>query len=117
MTPPRLNSRESAESSTGTDCPPKPAMSSRPIWRRSEPDGMRERFYNFPVPNRIAATAPTRIDLAGGTIDIWPLYLSHEGASTVNAAISLRAHATIEPRTDGRVRLQSIDTRKDVEGA
>src|SRR3954470_18600959 len=80
---------------------------------------MRERFYNFPVPNRdvvIRSSAPTRIDLAGGTIDISPLYLSHAGASTVNAAISLRAHATIEPRTDGRVRLESIDTKKYVEG-
>ena len=26
------------------------------------------------------------IDLAGGTIDIWPLYLFHDGAPTVNAA-------------------------------
>src|SRR5436305_1155508 len=94
-------------------------MSNRPIWRRSEP-GMWERFYNFPVPNRdviTTASAPTRIDLAGGTIDIWPLYLSHDGASTVNAAISLRAHATIEPRRDGRVALQSIDTHKGVEAA
>src|SRR5215831_18655784 len=87
-------------------------MSSRPIWRRSEPDGMRERFYNFPVSNRMAVSAPTRIDLAGGTIDIWPLYLEHEGACTVNAAISLRAHAEIEPRTDGRVELRSIDTNR-----
>src|SRR2546423_11789282 len=92
-------------------------MSSRPIWRRREPDDMRERFYNFPVPNPIAASAPTRIDLAGGTIDIWPLYLAHDGASTVNAAISLRAHATIQPRRDGRVALQSIDTHKNVEAA
>src|SRR5215470_219465 len=90
-------------------------MSSRPIWRRSEPDGMRERFYNFPVSNRgivHKVSAPTRIDLAGGTIDIWPLYLEHEGACTVNAAISLRAHAEIEPRTDGRVELRSIDTNR-----
>ena len=69
------------------------------------------------MPKRIAASAPTRIDLAGGTIDIWPLYLSHEGASTVNAAISLRAHATVEPRTDGRVALESIDTHKALEAA
>jgi len=67
------------------------------------------------VSSRIAASAPTRIDLAGGTIDIWPLYLAHAGASTVNAAISLRAHAAIEPRSDGRVRLQSIDTHTQVE--
>jgi D-glycero-alpha-D-manno-heptose-7-phosphate kinase len=62
----------------------------------------------YPVP--IAASAPTRIDLAGGTIDIWPLYLFHEGASTLNAAISLRAHAQVDPRTDGRIEIRSIDT-------
>ena len=39
----------------------------------------------------IHASAPTRIDLAGGTLDIWPLYLFHDGAQTLNAAISLRA--------------------------
>src|SRR6188472_613264 len=61
---------------------------------------------------RITASAPTRIDLAGGTIDIWPLYLFHEGASTLNAAISLRAHVRIEPRTDGAVELISIDTNR-----
>ena len=75
---------------------------------------MPERFYNFPVSNRIVASAPTRIDLAGGTIDIWPLYLFHPGACTVNAAISLRAHAEIEPRTDGRIELRSIDTNARV---
>ena len=47
--------------------------------------------YNCAV--HIASSAPTRIDLAGGTIDIWPLYLFHDGAQTLNAAISLRAHA------------------------
>jgi D-glycero-alpha-D-manno-heptose-7-phosphate kinase len=67
--------------------------------------------YNFPVyPVPTAASAPTRIDLAGGTIDIWPLYLFHEGASTLNAAISLRAHAKVDPRTDGRIEVRSIDT-------
>jgi D-glycero-alpha-D-manno-heptose-7-phosphate kinase len=63
---------------------------------------------------RIVSSAPTRIDLAGGTIDIWPLYLFHSGAVTLNAAISLRAHATLEPRTDGRVELRSIDTDRIV---
>jgi D-glycero-alpha-D-manno-heptose-7-phosphate kinase len=58
----------------------------------------------------IRSSAPTRIDLAGGTLDIWPLYLFHEQAQTLNAAISLRAHAEILPRTDGRLRLESIDT-------
>jgi D-glycero-alpha-D-manno-heptose-7-phosphate kinase len=62
----------------------------------------------------VACSAPTRIDLAGGTIDIWPLYLFHDGAQTLNAAISLRAHAQIEARTDGRVELRSIDTNRSV---
>lgn len=35
--------------------------------------------------------APTRIDLAGGTLDIWPLYLFHPGSVTINAAIDLWA--------------------------
>ena len=61
---------------------------------------------------RISASAPTRIDLAGGTIDIWPLYLFHAGAQTLNAAISLRARAWIEPRPDERVELVSEDIDK-----
>lgn len=59
---------------------------------------------------RITASAPTRIDLAGGTIDIWPLYLFHHGAQTLNAAISLRAHVQIEPRDDDDVEIVSEDT-------
>jgi D-glycero-alpha-D-manno-heptose-7-phosphate kinase len=62
----------------------------------------------------IVSSAPTRIDLAGGTLDIWPLYLFHDGASTLNAAISLRAHATVEPRTDGRIELRSVETNRRV---
>ena len=63
----------------------------------------------------IATSAPTRIDLAGGTIDIWPLYLFHPGAQTLNAAISLRASARITPRTDGRIVIHSEDTTTTVE--
>jgi len=57
----------------------------------------------------IESSAPTRVDLAGGTIDIWPLYLFHPGATTVNFALSLRAHCRIETRTDDRVILESRD--------
>ena len=66
--------------------------------------------YNFRVTSPIAASAPTRIDLAGGTIDIWPIYLFHDGAVTVNAAIDVRAHARLDARSDGLVELRSIDT-------
>jgi D-glycero-alpha-D-manno-heptose-7-phosphate kinase len=64
---------------------------------------------------RIETSAPTRIDLAGGTLDIWPLYLFHHGAQTVNAAISIRARATIESRSDNRILIQSQDTGATVE--
>lgn len=57
----------------------------------------------------IESQAPTRIDLAGGTIDIWPLYLFHPGASTVNFAISLYARCRIETRSDDRIILESRD--------
>jgi len=57
----------------------------------------------------IEATAPTRVDLAGGTIDIWPLYLFHPGAITVNFAVNLSARCRIEPRRDERVILESRD--------
>ena len=60
------------------------------------------------------SSAPTRIDLAGGTIDIWPLYLFHDGASTLNAAISLRAHVDDRAaRPTARIELRSIDTDRD----
>jgi D-glycero-alpha-D-manno-heptose-7-phosphate kinase len=63
---------------------------------------------------QVVSSAPTRIDLAGGTIDIWPVYLFHDGAATLNVAISLRAHAQIDSRTDGRLELRSIDTDRQV---
>ena len=66
---------------------------------------------------RIQTSAPTRIDLAGGTIDIWPLYLFHPGAQTVNAAISLRARARLEPRDDRRIVIHSEDTGVTTEAA
>ena len=64
---------------------------------------------------RIQTSAPTRIDLAGGTLDIWPLYLFHPGAQTINAAIDLRARATIETRPDNRIVMHSEDTGITVE--
>jgi D-glycero-alpha-D-manno-heptose-7-phosphate kinase len=59
----------------------------------------------------IETSAPTRVDLAGGTIDIWPLYLFHPGAATVNFATSVRAHCRIETRDDGRIVLESRDRK------
>ncbi len=63
----------------------------------------------------IETSAPTRIDLAGGTIDIWPLYLFHDGAQTLNAAISLRARASVETHESEGVTIRSVDTGVTVE--
>ena len=67
-----------------------------------------KRHYNAHV--QVNSSAPTRIDLAGGTLDIWPLYLFHPGAQTVNAAIQLRAACTVAASNDGRVWIRSEDT-------
>ena len=46
-------------------------------------------------PDSLTAHAPCRVDLAGGTVDIWPLYLFHPGAVTVNFAVSVLTRCTI----------------------
>lgn len=57
----------------------------------------------------IESSAPSRVDLAGGTIDIPPLFLFHEGAATVNFAIDLKATCRLETRDDNKIILESID--------
>ena len=64
---------------------------------------------------RIESKAPTRVDLAGGTLDIWPLYLFHPGAVTINAAVTRYASCVIEThaRGDEKIRLISRDTKRE----
>jgi D-glycero-alpha-D-manno-heptose-7-phosphate kinase len=64
---------------------------------------------------RIESKAPTRVDLAGGTLDIWPLYLFHPGAVTINAAVTRYASCVIEThsRGDRKIRLVSRDTKRE----
>jgi D-glycero-alpha-D-manno-heptose-7-phosphate kinase len=57
----------------------------------------------------IKSSAPTRIDLAGGTLDIWPLHLFFGNAPTLNAAIDLYATVEISSRKDKRIVLRSRD--------
>ncbi len=61
------------------------------------------------MPERVEARAPTRIDLAGGTVDLWPLYLLHHRPLTVNAAITLYAAARIETAEEAGIELVSLD--------
>jgi D-glycero-alpha-D-manno-heptose-7-phosphate kinase len=58
---------------------------------------------------RIKATTPTRIDLAGGTLDLYPIYLLEGGALTVNCAIDMCCTVTLETRSDGIVSIRSKD--------
>src|ERR1035437_1236310 len=62
----------------------------------------------------IEAKAPTRVDFAVSTLDIWPLYLFHPGAVTVNAAISRYAYCTLETHkiANQRINLVSRDTKR-----
>jgi len=57
----------------------------------------------------IKATAPTRIDLAGGTLDIWPLYLFEDEGMTVNAAVDINSHVSVEERPDREIHLRAAD--------
>src|SRR5437660_257827 len=53
--------------------------------------------------------ARCRVDMAGGTIDIWPLYLFHHHAVTVNFAVDRYASCVLETRADSRIVLRSRD--------
>jgi D-glycero-alpha-D-manno-heptose-7-phosphate kinase len=57
--------------------------------------------------------APCRVDLAGGTMDIWPLYLFHPGAVTVNIAVNVVTTCRITPLPGKRIHLLSTDTNKE----
>jgi D-glycero-alpha-D-manno-heptose-7-phosphate kinase len=59
----------------------------------------------------LTAKAPCRVDIAGGTIDIWPLYLYHTGAVTVNFAVDRYASCRLATRSDRKIVLRSKDLR------
>jgi D-glycero-alpha-D-manno-heptose-7-phosphate kinase len=46
----------------------------------------------------VRARAWCRVDLAGGTLDIWPLGLLHPGSRTINVAIDLHTTVQLVPR-------------------
>ena len=61
----------------------------------------------------VVATAPCRADLAGSTLDLWPLYLFHPGSVTLNFALSILTTCRISPMTGKSIRLRSVDTKRD----
>ncbi|MDP9169223.1 MAG: galactokinase, partial [Acidobacteriota bacterium] len=58
---------------------------------------------------RVLAKAPCRVDLAGATLDIWPLYLFHENAVTVNFAVDRFTSCEVTTREDSRIVMRSGD--------
>jgi len=67
------------------------------------------------VTRTIVASAPTRIDFAGGTLDIPPLHLFHEPAVTVNVAIDLCATVTVRETKERGIHLVALD--RDMEAS
>jgi D-glycero-alpha-D-manno-heptose-7-phosphate kinase len=66
-----------------------------------------------PTGPAIVAQAPCRADLAGGTIDLWPLYLFHSGAMTVNFAVNILTTCRITPIKGKGIYLRSLDTKRE----
>lgn len=64
---------------------------------------------------RLIAQAPTRIDLAGGTLDISPLYIFARPALTVNIAINRYATVAWEPLPGPKLKIHSLDLNCKVE--
>ena len=54
-----------------------------------------------PKPKAVEGRACCRVDLAGGTLDIWPLGALHRQAATVNVAIDVLARVRLERRERG----------------
>lgn len=61
----------------------------------SRPKIVPKRFEPFTV------AAPNRVDLAGGTLDIFPLYLLVRDALTVNAAVEVLSRVSVGPCPGG----------------
>jgi len=66
----------------------------------------------------IRSKAPLRLGLAGGGTDVAP-YSDIYGGAILNATISMYAYATIQPRSDKKIILNSVDkgTRKEFKSA
>jgi D-glycero-alpha-D-manno-heptose-7-phosphate kinase len=61
----------------------------------------------------VSSKAPCRVDLAGATLDIWPLYLFHDKVMTVNFAVDRYTYCDVETRSDSRIILRSLDLGRE----
>lgn len=57
--------------------------------------------------------SPTRVDLAGGTLDLWPLYNFFGGAKTINIAIDIFTSVELEIlNSSTTIELESLDLKR-----
>lgn len=59
--------------------------------------------------SEIKIFSPTRVDLAGGTLDMWPLYNFVGGAKTVNVAIDVYSQVELRKTSGTEVTIESKD--------
>jgi D-glycero-alpha-D-manno-heptose-7-phosphate kinase len=58
---------------------------------------------------RYLVQSPTRVDLAGGTLDCWPLYLLFDHCVTINLSVSIFTFVDLTPRADKEIHLEVQD--------
>jgi D-glycero-alpha-D-manno-heptose-7-phosphate kinase len=58
---------------------------------------------------KIVSKSPCRVDMAGGTLDIWPLYLFLQNPTTVHFAVSRYTTCELTTREDSGIWLRSRD--------
>lgn len=63
----------------------------------------------------IQISSPTRVDLAGGTLDLWPIYNFVGGAQTINVAIDIMTRVDLKQRSDSKIKLISKDLQLEKE--
>ncbi len=64
----------------------------------------------------VRSSAPTRVDLAGGTIDLWPIHQLLDAPATVNVAVTLPASVELEVQADQRFTFVSDDQGRQWQG-
>src|SRR5437016_3655583 len=89
------------------------ATRSSATWASSLPSSSHRMTTKTKRSKSIVAHGCCRVDLAGGTLDLWPLYLFHPGAVTVNMGVSVMTHCRITPVKSPVIVLHSLDTKKE----
>jgi D-glycero-alpha-D-manno-heptose-7-phosphate kinase len=56
--------------------------------------------------------SPTRFDLAGGTLDLWPIWALLGKATTINVAIDIYTHCWLDPLATSEIKIESVDFKK-----